>query len=74
MRTRSPEPEWGQPIASRPVRDADSEPTPLPTVPASGVPASGLPAPAVVVTGAAGWLGQNLVRALVSQPARQRIR
>jgi nucleoside-diphosphate-sugar epimerase len=28
----------------------------------------------VVVTGAAGWLGQNLVRSLSSQPARQRIR
>jgi nucleoside-diphosphate-sugar epimerase len=32
------------------------------------------PARAVVVTGAAGWLGQNLVRALVAQPARERIR
>jgi len=28
----------------------------------------------VVVTGAAGWLGQNLVRALAAQPARRRIR
>ena len=28
----------------------------------------------MVVTGAAGWLGQNLVRALSSQPARRRIR
>jgi nucleoside-diphosphate-sugar epimerase len=74
MRTRSHEPEWGQPIASMPVRDADSEPTPLSTVPASGLPASGVPASTVVVTGAAGWLGQNLVRALASQPVRQRIR
>jgi nucleoside-diphosphate-sugar epimerase len=28
----------------------------------------------IVVSGAAGWLGQNLVRALVKQPDRQRIR
>ncbi len=28
----------------------------------------------VVVTGAAGWLGQNLVRALAAQPGRRRIR
>jgi len=28
----------------------------------------------VVVTGAAGWLGQNLVRALASEPERRRIR
>jgi len=32
------------------------------------------PAPTAVVTGAAGWLGQNLVRALAAQPARERIR
>jgi len=32
------------------------------------------PAPNVVVTGAAGWLGQNLVRALAGQPSRRRIR
>jgi nucleoside-diphosphate-sugar epimerase len=67
-----------------PVRDADSEPTPLPTIPtsdlpasgapASNVPASNVPASNVVVTGAAGWLGQNLVRALASQPVRHRIR
>jgi nucleoside-diphosphate-sugar epimerase len=31
-------------------------------------------APAAVVTGAAGWLGQNLVRALVLQPGRERVR
>ncbi|MGQ0823421.1 MAG: NAD-dependent epimerase/dehydratase family protein [Actinomycetota bacterium] len=30
--------------------------------------------PTAVVTGAAGWLGQNLVRALVAEPARERIR
>ncbi|HEV7526499.1 MAG TPA: NAD(P)-dependent oxidoreductase [Acidimicrobiia bacterium] len=30
--------------------------------------------PTVVVTGAAGWLGQNLVRALAAQPGRNRIR
>jgi nucleoside-diphosphate-sugar epimerase len=31
-------------------------------------------APTAVVTGAAGWLGQNLVRALAEQPRRERIR
>src|SRR5262245_58049853 len=31
-------------------------------------------APTAVVTGAAGWLGQNLVRALVRQPGRERVR
>jgi len=36
--------------------------------------ASAEAAPTVVVTGAAGWLGQNLVRALAAQPARRRIR
>lgn len=36
-------------------------------------PQAGL-ASTVVVTGAAGWFGQNLVRALVAQPARERIR
>jgi nucleoside-diphosphate-sugar epimerase len=30
--------------------------------------------PSAVVTGAAGWLGQNLVRALVADPRRERIR
>lgn len=30
--------------------------------------------PTVVVTGAAGWLGQNLVRAVARQPSRRRIR
>ncbi len=34
----------------------------------------GAGAPVAVVTGAAGWLGQNLVRALVDQPGRERIR
>src|SRR5262249_58847143 len=42
-----------------------TEPTP-PTVPA------GAPAATVVVTGASGWLGQNLVRTLVGQ--RDRVR
>ena len=32
------------------------------------------PAPNIVVTGAAGWLGQNLVRTLAGQAARRRIR
>jgi nucleoside-diphosphate-sugar epimerase len=31
-------------------------------------------APTAVVSGASGWLGQNLVRTLVRQPARKRIR
>jgi nucleoside-diphosphate-sugar epimerase len=44
------------------------------TVPTDTVPATGVSASTVVVTGAAGWLGQNLVRALASQPNRQRIR
>ncbi|GIU87524.1 MAG: hypothetical protein KatS3mg009_2039 [Acidimicrobiia bacterium] len=30
--------------------------------------------PGAVVTGAAGWLGQNLVRALLRQPGRERVR
>jgi nucleoside-diphosphate-sugar epimerase len=34
----------------------------------------GAVAPTAVVTGAAGWLGQNLVRALAAQPRRERIR
>jgi nucleoside-diphosphate-sugar epimerase len=51
------------------VRDADPESASTKTVPAQSVPAS-----TVVVTGAAGWLGQNLVRSLSSQPIRQRIR
>ncbi len=33
-----------------------------------------LPATTAVVTGAAGWLGQNLVRALAAQAGRERIR
>jgi nucleoside-diphosphate-sugar epimerase len=33
-----------------------------------------VPNPAVVVTGAAGWLGQNLVRALARDPKRSHIR
>jgi len=33
-----------------------------------------VPAPTVVVTGAAGWLGQNLVRSLAGQANRRRIR
>jgi len=40
----------------------------------SGAAATAGAAPTVVVTGAAGWLGQNLVRALAAQPARRRIR
>jgi len=35
---------------------------------------AGDPENTVVVTGAAGWLGQNLVRALAAQPGRRRIR
>jgi len=35
---------------------------------------AGGPAPTVVVTGAGGWFGQNLVRALAAQPGRERIR
>lgn len=42
--------------------------SPAKTEPAANVPAN------VVVTGAAGWLGQNLVRALAAQPERSRIR
>ncbi|MDQ1477133.1 MAG: hypothetical protein QOE62_2362, partial [Actinomycetota bacterium] len=40
------------------------------------MPNSAIPAgpSTVVVTGAAGWLGQNLVRALALQPSRSRIR
>jgi nucleoside-diphosphate-sugar epimerase len=34
----------------------------------------GSPAAVAVVTGASGWLGQNLVRALAAQPHRERIR
>ncbi|MDP9331731.1 MAG: NAD(P)-dependent oxidoreductase [Actinomycetota bacterium] len=37
-------------------------------------PKSNEPASTVVVTGAAGWLGQNLVRTLAGQPSRHRIR
>ena len=39
----------------------------------SGTPIAAGPE-TVVVTGAAGWLGQNLVRALATQPRRRRIR
>ena len=39
-----------------------------------GTPESEEQASTVVVTGAAGWLGQNLVRSLAGQPARRRIR
>ena len=35
---------------------------------------AGDPENTVVVTGAAGWLGQNLLRALAAQPGRRRIR
>lgn len=37
-------------------------------------PVSAAPTASVVVTGAAGWLGQSLVRALVNEPERRRIR
>ncbi len=37
-------------------------------------PKSNLPASTVVVTGAAGWLGQNLVRSLAGEASRRRIR
>ena len=50
---------------------ADPETGPSAT---SGSPAPNVPATNVVVTGAAGWLGQNLVRTLADQPARRRIR
>ena len=40
---------------------------------APGLPASSAPASTAVVTGAAGWLGQNLVRSLATQ-TRRRIR
>jgi nucleoside-diphosphate-sugar epimerase len=53
------------------VRDAESEGAEPETRPSA---AAGSPAPNVVVTGAAGWLGQNLVRTLAAQPTRRRIR
>jgi FlaA1/EpsC-like NDP-sugar epimerase len=53
-------------IASTTVRDGEEEKGE--TVPAVRS------ASTVVVTGAAGWLGQNLVRALAAQPNRSRIR
>jgi nucleoside-diphosphate-sugar epimerase len=37
-------------------------------------PKSSVPASTVVVTGAAGWLGQNLVRTVAGQASRRRIR
>jgi nucleoside-diphosphate-sugar epimerase len=58
------------------VRDgedgSDEEGAVGPAARSSADPAAG--APVVVVTGAGGWLGQNLVRALSAQPARRRIR
>jgi nucleoside-diphosphate-sugar epimerase len=53
-------------IASTTVRDGEQELGETPTSEGS--------ASTVVVTGAAGWLGQNLVRTLAGQPARRRIR
>jgi nucleoside-diphosphate-sugar epimerase len=56
----------GNEIASRPVRDGE---------PGEGETATGGGSAAtVVVTGAAGWLGQNLVRTLAGQERRRRIR
>jgi nucleoside-diphosphate-sugar epimerase len=74
MRMPTPRPGRGEPVASRPVPDADPESAPTPTVPAKAAPASTVPASSVVVSGAAGWLGQNLVRSLAAQPIRRRIR
>ena len=54
------------------MRDGEDESNA--TVPAPGSPGASVPAPIAVVTGAAGWLGQNLVRALAAQPTRRRIR
>jgi nucleoside-diphosphate-sugar epimerase len=54
------------------VRDGEEENNA--TGPAPGSPDGSPAAPIAVVTGAAGWLGQNLVRALSAQPARRRIR
>jgi nucleoside-diphosphate-sugar epimerase len=53
-------------VASTTVRDGEQE---LGETPKSNEPAS-----TVLVTGAAGWLGQNLVRTLAGQPSRDRIR
>ena len=53
-------------IASTTVRDGEQE---LGETPKSEGSAS-----TVVVTGAAGWLGQNLVRTLAGEPSRRRIR
>jgi nucleoside-diphosphate-sugar epimerase len=52
-------------IASTTVREGEQEH--IEAAPSVGPPT-------VVVTGAAGWLGQNLVRALAAQPSRRRIR
>jgi nucleoside-diphosphate-sugar epimerase len=58
-------------IASTFVRDGEPERD----EPHSDGPAPAtVPAATVVVTGAAGWLGQNLVRALAGEPNRRRIR
>jgi nucleoside-diphosphate-sugar epimerase len=58
-------------IASTAVHDGDPR-NEQAVIRRGGAPAAG--AATVVVTGAAGWLGQNLVRALVAQPDRSRIR
>ncbi len=70
----TPGTDQGEQIASMPVRDADREPAPTTTLPASALPAAGVPPSTVVVTGAAGWFGQNLVRSLSAQRVRSRIR
>jgi nucleoside-diphosphate-sugar epimerase len=71
MRMRTPRVTETEQIASTPVPDADPERTPNITSP---VARGSSPASSVVLTGAAGWLGQNLVRSLVGQPHRTRIR
>jgi nucleoside-diphosphate-sugar epimerase len=53
------------------VRDGEPEKGAMAS---SSAPPSSVPASTVVVTGAAGWLGQNLVRSLTGQPRRRRIR
>jgi nucleoside-diphosphate-sugar epimerase len=64
-------PENTNEIASSSVRDG--QPVGGETASAAGLPASSAPPTTAVVTGAAGWLGQNLVRSLAVQ-ARRRIR
>ena len=59
-------PDDGEAVASATVRDVDEDGDEVSTTAGA--------APTVVVTGAAGWLGQNLVRALAAQPARRSIR